>query len=285
MKLLTWNIQWGRGVDGRVDLQRIERTVREHGDFDVLCFQEVADNYPELGGNDDGDQFAALAALFPGYTAVAGVAVDVAGRNRRKRFGNLVLSRLIVHSARRHALPWPDEAGVDSMPRVAIETVVQAPFGPVRVTTTHLEYYSGRQRMAQARRLRELHDEGCGRAIAPPNTARKESNATFNVSPQAAPSILTGDFNFPPEAPEYSEIQSPLADGGPRYRDAWTLVHGLRAHDPTFCVHDHSWKDTPYCCDFIFVSEGLPVKAIEVDLRTQASDHQPVMLEAGWETP
>jgi endonuclease/exonuclease/phosphatase family metal-dependent hydrolase len=279
MKLITWNIQWGRGVDGRVDLGRIARRVRALGDFDVICMQEVADNYPDLAGNDDADQFAALAALFPGYTAIDGIAVDVAGAARRKRFGNLILSRLPVHSARRHALPWPLDPQKNSMPRVAVEIVVAAPSGPLRVTTTHLEYYSATQRMAQARRLREMHDEGCARALAPPNRGPLESNVTFAVTPHTTAAVLTGDFNYPPEAPEHPEIQAPLANGGPRYRDAWGVVHGMRPHDPTFCLHDHSWKDTPYCCDFIFVSEGLPVRAISVDAQAQESDHQPVVLE------
>lgn len=281
MKLITWNIQWGRGVDGRVDLARIARAVTAMGDFDVMCFQEVADNFAELGGNDGTDQFAALCALFPGYRPFEGVGVDVAGRDRRKRFGNLILSRLPVHSARRHALPWPADPGKDSMPRVAVELVVQSPLGALRVTTTHLEYYSDRQRMAQARRLRELHDEACDRALNPANRERKESNATFDATPQPQAAILTGDFNFPPQAPEYSEIQAPLASGGARYRDAWTLAHGLRPHEPTFCVHDHSWKDTPFCCDFIFVSEGLPVRSLEVNLEAEESDHQPVLLKIG----
>ena len=279
MKLITWNIQWGRGADGKVDLRRIAAKVRALGDFDVLCLQEVADNFPDLPGNDVADQFSELELLFPGFTAIEGAAVDVVGRDLRKRFGNLVLSRLRVHSARRHALPWPAEAGVDSMPRVAIEVVVEGPSGPLRITTTHLEYYSAVQRMAQARRLRELHDEACVRALTPPNRKKRESNATFDVTPQPTAAILTGDFNFPPDAPEYPEIQAPLAGGGPRYRDAWTQLHGLRPHVPTFCVHDHSWKDTPYCCDYIFVSEGLRVKSVEVDSGARESDHQPVMLE------
>lgn len=279
MKLLTWNLQWGRGVDGRVDLRRVAARVRALGDFDVLCFQEVADNYPELDGNDDADQFALLAALFTGHTPFAAFAIDIAGTSRRKRFGNLVLSRLPVHSARRHALPWPADPTADSMPRVAVEVVVAARSGPIRVTTTHLEYYSGLQRMAQARRLRDLHDEACGRAMAPKRAGQRESNATFDVTPQTTASILTGDFNFPPEAPEYSEIQAPLAGGGPRYRDAWTTVHGLRPHVPTFCVHDHSWKPTPFCCDFVFASEGLDVRSIEIDSAAQESDHQPVCVE------
>ena len=66
MHLITWNIQWGRGCDGRVDLVRIVDHARALADFDVLCLQEVADNFPALMDNDDSDQFAALAALLPG---------------------------------------------------------------------------------------------------------------------------------------------------------------------------------------------------------------------------
>jgi endonuclease/exonuclease/phosphatase family metal-dependent hydrolase len=46
-------------------------------------------------------------------------------------------------------------------------------------------------------------------------------------------------------------------------------------------VHDRTWRDEPYCCDFIYVSEDLAkqVRSIEVDTNTQASDHQPVLLQ------
>ncbi len=108
MKLLTWNIQWGRGADGRVDLDRIAAHVRRLGDFDVICLQEVTSAYPELGGNDGADQFAAIEKLFPEYAAIAGFAMDGDGEGgRRKRFGNMILSRLPVRQAFRHLLPWP----------------------------------------------------------------------------------------------------------------------------------------------------------------------------------
>ena len=58
MKLLSWNIQWGRGLDGRVDLARILRTIRGLGDFDVICLQEVAVNFPSLPGSQGENQIA-----------------------------------------------------------------------------------------------------------------------------------------------------------------------------------------------------------------------------------
>ena len=43
MEIITWNVQSGLGVDGRVDLGRIAAAVRELGDPDIICFQEVAE--------------------------------------------------------------------------------------------------------------------------------------------------------------------------------------------------------------------------------------------------
>ncbi len=67
MKLITWNVQWCRGVDQKVDPARVVAEARRLADFDVLCLQEIADNYPDplLGGSRGENQFAELAALLP----------------------------------------------------------------------------------------------------------------------------------------------------------------------------------------------------------------------------
>jgi endonuclease/exonuclease/phosphatase family metal-dependent hydrolase len=281
MKLITWNIQWGCGVDGRVDLARIVAHARRMADFDVLCVQEVADNFADLEGNDDRDQFAELASLLPGFARFDCFGVDVPGIDgRRRRFGNAIFTRIPASSARRHALPWPPEPGKATMPRAAVEVTLAAPMGALRLTTSHLEYYSDAQRRAQAARLRHLHEESCQRAAAPPPHS-SDANATFRPAPQTASAILCGDFNFPPTHPAHEEIQRPLAHGGPPYRDAWRIVHGYKPHAPTFCVHDARYSKEPYCCDFVFVSEDLArrVRSIEVDAATKDSDHQPVLLD------
>lgn len=280
MKLITWNIQWGRGIDGRVDLGRIIRTAREIADFDVFCMQEIADNFPGLAGNDDGDQFESLAQLLPGYRRIEGFGVDLAGDGaRRRRFGNVIFTRYGVLSVRRHALPWPADPGKETMPRVAIEATLQAPMGALRVTTTHLEYYSDIQRRAQAQRLCQLHDEACQRALHPGGATSE--GGPFDATPQTTNAILVGDFNFPPENPAYGDIQQSLAAEVPAYRDAWPLVHRNRPHAATFCVHSQAYSRSPYCCDFAFVSADIAqrVRGVQVDAQTQASDHQPVLLE------
>ena len=55
MKLITWNIQWGLGVDGCVNLARIVDTARGMADFDVLCLQEVSRNFPALRASQGAD--------------------------------------------------------------------------------------------------------------------------------------------------------------------------------------------------------------------------------------
>ena len=44
--LVSWNIQYGKGVNGRIDLGRIAETVQKDGLPDVLCLQEISRNYP-----------------------------------------------------------------------------------------------------------------------------------------------------------------------------------------------------------------------------------------------
>jgi endonuclease/exonuclease/phosphatase family metal-dependent hydrolase len=281
MKLITWNIQWGLGIDGRVDLERIVATARDLANFDVLCLQELADNFTGLEGHDGGDQFSEIAErLLPEYRLFGVFGVDVAGEGgRRRRFGNAIATRYDVLSVRRHALPWPADAGKQTMPRAAVELTLRTPMGPVRVTTTHLEYYSEIQRRSQAARLRELHEEASARA-AHPGLSTAEGGP-FDATPQTAAAILTGDFNFPPDHPAYAEIQKQGDPALAAYRDAWPLVHGRRPHVPTFCVHSQAYSKAPYCCDFVFVSgEAVPrVRSIAVDSETTASDHQPVLLE------
>jgi len=281
MKLITWNIQWGRGIDRRVDLERIVATARAIADFDVLCVQELGDNFPGLEGSEGADQFSELAELLlPEYRLFAAFGVDVAGDGgRRRRFGNAILTRYSVLSIRRHALPWPADPGKETMPRVAVEATLQAPMGAIRVTTTHLEYYSDLQRRAQAARLRHLHDEACQRVARP--GAQTAEGGPFDATPQTTAAILTGDFNFPPDHPAYEEIQHALPGGGPAYRDAWAIARRREPHTPTFCVHEKGYSREAYCCDFVFVSADLAprVHAIDVDSETKASDHQPVLLE------
>jgi endonuclease/exonuclease/phosphatase family metal-dependent hydrolase len=278
MHLITWNIQWGRGCDSRVDLARIVDHARALADFDVLCLQEVADNFPALKDNDDSDQFAALAALLPGYTAIEGIAVDVPGGHRRRRFGNMILSRLPVRQVYRHLLPSPPDRSVKNMRRMLLEAVIEAPFGPVRVMTTHLEYYSALQRAAQADALRSLHAQACADARAVIDL--DSSEGTFRSMLRPASAIMTGDFNFKPDDPLHAQLQQPYDDGSLPLHDAWAARWPGIAHPPTLGLYDRRQWPEAYASDFIYMTgDLLPRLAdVRVDGLTQASDHQPVLI-------
>ena len=279
MKLISWNVQWCRGCDGRVNPARISKVVKEMADVDVLCLQEVARNFPCLPGSAGENQFETLAGLFSDYTVVKGVAIDVlAPQGEWREFGNALITRLPILQVYRRLLPWPADASVPSMQRSAIEVVLQAPSGPLRVTTTHLEYYSAKQRAAQVEALRGLQVEAAGHAAAP---QPGKEGGPFQPVPRPASGILTADFNFRAEDPLHAHLQSPLGAGVPAYRDAWRLRHPGKPHAPTLGVHDKTqWPGPPFACDFIFVTEDIAhrVEDVVVNTDTDASDHQPVLL-------
>jgi endonuclease/exonuclease/phosphatase family metal-dependent hydrolase len=268
LSLLTWNVQWCRGMDGRVDPARIADYVRQH-DVDVACFQEIASNFQDLPGSPGEDQPSALARELPGYEPAVAWAVDAPGTSGgRARFGNMILSRLPLERIRRHSLPWPDSPDTPSMPRVAVDVVVQTSFGAVRVLTTHLEYYDASHRAAQLSKLRDVLREGAAARYHEPQSG------PFRPCLTAPDAIVCGDFNMPPADPLHAEfLGAGLVDG-------WQHVNGDTPHPPTFRLDDGS-DVPPYCCDFVYVTKTLAprLQAIRIDGDTRASDHQPVLIE------
>ena len=283
MKLITWNIQWCRGVDGRVDPARIVQHARAIADFDVLCLQEVASNFPDprLAGSRGENQFSEISSRLPGFNAVPGAIVDVPDdRGGRRHFGNLILSRFPVGQVFRHLLPYPVDPGVNGMPRIALEAVIEASAGAVRVITTHLEYYGTTKRTAQVEALRAIYAEGSGHARL--GTIVDTTGGPFHTRLPPQATIITGDFNLEPTDPLHARMLAPFDDGTPPLADAWEVAHPGEPHASTFKIYEKETPDEPELhCDFIFVSADLVprVRALRVDQQTQASDHQPVLLE------
>ena len=268
--IVTWNIQYGKGCDGRTDLARIAGVIRAMGEADVICLQEIPRNDPQFDGG--ADMAAQLAKLFPQYDAFYGPALSRKARRGRREFGNMLLSALPVAQVFQHLLPRPPEGGIKHMQRQAIEAVVETPGGPLRVMTTHLEYYSARQRAAQIERLRALQEEVAGNAATPP----KPADSPYDPVPRPESLVLCGDLNLLPEDPEYRLLfQPPLVD-------AWKQVHGDKPHPLSTGLYDkEQWGATgPHCRDYFAVSPDVArrIASVEMDDRTDASDHQPLRL-------
>ncbi|MBZ6075176.1 endonuclease/exonuclease/phosphatase family protein [Microvirga puerhi] len=276
LRIITWNIQWGLGIDGRVDLRRLVDEARGIADFDVMCLQEVSDNFGNLKGNDGSNQFAEIAALLPGYTAVEGVALDIPDdAGGRRRFGNMIVSRLPVTQILRYTLPW-EAAPTRNMPRLVLEATVETKSGPLRVMTTHLEYSSDKLRRAQVDGIRDAHRTAHERTLVP----RENGDGTYVRFPVTSSAVLTGDFNMRPENATKQRISEAFENEAPALLDSWQVLNGQTAHPYSFCIYEQT-NGPPHCCDFIFVTEdlGSRVRSVTYNQESQASDHQPVLLE------
>ena len=276
MRLLTWNIQCGKGCDGVTDLARMVTVAKEMTDADVYCFQEVSDNFINL--DDGADQSAQLAVLLPDHRPVFRPAIETIDKaGRTHRFGNMTFSRLPVAQIANHLLPWPGAGGTRSMRRHALEVTVQAAFGPLRIVNTHLEYHSADQREAQIARLLDLQQE----ASTSSKASGFQHKEPYGSQTLAASSVLCGDFNFDVTDRQHALINR-SARPGLNYRDAWGICYPGQPRSPTCGLYDHAqWANGPDCRDFIFTTEDLAgrIRRIEVNGKTDASDHQPILIE------
>ena len=276
MRLITWNIQCGKGCDGVTDLARIVAVAKAIADADVFCFQEVSSHFSRLDGGTD--QSAQLAKLLPDHLPVFRPAIEtIDGEGGLHRFGNMTLSRLPVLQIANHLLPWPGAGAVRSMRRHALEVTVQAAFGPLRIVNTHLEYHSASQREAQINRLLELQQDASSSPIA----SASRHDEPYKSQVLASSSLLCGDFNFDVSDPQHALIQQ-SARPGLNYRDAWDSCNSGQPRSLTCGLYDHAqWTEGPDCRDFIFTTEDLTgrIRRVEVDGKTDASDHQPVLIE------
>jgi endonuclease/exonuclease/phosphatase family metal-dependent hydrolase len=157
------------------------------------------------------DQTAEIAGLLNRYHWYHGameadaseVGVDGKIVNRRRSFGNAVISRWPIAWARGHLLPKEQLVGCVDLQRGFVEAAIDTPSGPLRGLRVHLSHIGPQQRLPQVRSLMDtiINAERIGR----PGTARR---ATCSCSRSAAPTsrglpLSGGDFNFTSAHPEY----------------------------------------------------------------------------------
>jgi endonuclease/exonuclease/phosphatase family metal-dependent hydrolase len=244
VRLVTFNIHHGVGVDGRHDLARLAQVLAA-ADADVICLQEVDRHFGDRSENVD--QGLLLARALDMQLAW-GPAVDEPrpGGRPRGEYGNALLSRLPILISDVHQLPGSGE------PRSALRTMIELDGGALWVTDTHLSRTSA-ERAAQVAALADLH------------TAPMETG------------IVVGDFNTAPDAPELAALR-------PRFTDAWELAaerddrSGWR-----FWQHDegntHPARAPHRRIDHAWVTEGVAVAAARVLDGAGASDHLPLLVD------
>ncbi len=290
MKLVTYNIQYSRGRDGRYDLARIARAVSK---ADIIALQEVERFWPRT---DMRDQPAELAALLSGFYWIYGPSLDIDAsitksgviENLRRQFGNMLLARWPIVSSRLYVLPKMRTIDHFNMDMPALEGVIATESGPLRVWSIHLSSISSRERLLQIDYLRDLHIRipaggGAWTGISNINGDESWSCGTPEL-PMPTDAIWMGDFNIQPGSDEYATIvghTDPL-HGRPIYHgdfvDAWIATGHDEAEGITY-PDDGRFGDLRL--DYCFVSAPFSeqVRGAWIDNDADGSDHQPVWTE------
>jgi len=282
MKIVSYNIQYGKGADGIYDLERIANEIR---DADIIGLQEV-ERFWKRSGNID--EPAELAQLLPEHHWVYGANLDMdasfkdgEGRiiSRRCQFGTMVLSRWPIISSRNFPLPKFGTLTQHSIQQGLLETVIDPGTGPVRVYSVHLSHLCSETRLPQVEEIKAIVErapsEGgawCG-GHPDPSAGWTEGD----MPPMPRDVILLGDMNFTHESPEYTAITGPMTPGhGRLYNtdglvDAWVLG-GNREEDGVSLAEGNARID--HC----FVSASLADKVVSarIDGNAKGSDHLPL---------
>ncbi len=161
MKIVTFNIRGGWGIDGVRSTERIGEIVRELSP-DIALFQEVHQRLPQSRFVDQPARLEKSLGMPLVFQA-----------NLRLGLGNYgvaVASLYPVRQVQNHLLPSRREQ------RGVLQVALSAPFGPLTIFCTHWGL-NGMEREGQAARLADL---------------------ILSVS---EPVILGGDFNEGPESP------------------------------------------------------------------------------------
>lgn len=284
MKLVTYNTQYGIGRDGRYDIARIAAAVEG---ADIVALQEVTRNFMR---NNMADMVDGLARLLPDYFHVYGVAMDIdfgmvgddgKPANRRLQFGNMVLSRWPIVSSRNLFLPRTRRLNRGNLQRAALEALVMAPSGPLRVYSVHLDHVNLEERMAQIRHLKE-------RVYAFPMEGGAISGAVeygFPELPCPEEFVLMGDFNMTPGSPEHIAMTgAPDPVEGPQIVlhhpvDAYALAGGVAEGSVTWTDATHPQAGRLIDYAFVHPSLAARVSSVRIDADAAGSDHQPVWIE------
>lgn len=241
LRVMSYNIHTGIGVDGRLDLGRTAATIRA-ARADVVALQEVDVYWADR--SDYADQVAELARL-TGMSAYFAPIYDLdpePGHTKRRRYGVAVLSRHPILSATNHEITRWSTVDPDAEPRPApgfAEVVVSVRGKPVHIYNTHLDFRPD------------------------PTVRRQQVEETVDVlrrDPPGARQVLFGDFNAEPDAPELAPLFTYA-------RDAW----GARDGGLTFPADEPVKR-----IDYVTVAGPVRVLNASVPAAT-ASDHRPVV--------
>ncbi|MEV6165393.1 endonuclease/exonuclease/phosphatase family protein [Streptomyces sp. NPDC052052] len=245
LRVATYNIHAGAGMDNVFDLDRQEAALRSL-DADVIGLEEVdvhwgaRSEWRDLASElaERLDMHVSFAPIYSFDPATAGAA--------RREFGVAVLSRYPIVSAENHEITRLSTQDPNPVPALAPgfgEVTLRVKGLPVHVYVTHLDY-----RADPAVRTAQVADTR--RVMA-------EDRATDGHKVRQ---ILLGDFNAAPTAPELAPLWEELTD--------------IEPGGPTFPAQDPVQR-----IDYVAVSKDTVRARGAAVAESLASDHRPVVAD------
>lgn len=178
LRVMTYNIHHGQGIDGKLDLDRIASVIDQAG-ADLICLNEVDNNF---GPRSNFVNQAKYLAESLDMHYVFGPALSLGSEENPNLYGNAILSKYPIKKSSNHNLVTP----TGSETRACLAATVS--IGKIEYTflATHLDHRKTDVRVNQAKDIIAI------------------------ISSIPPPVILGGDFNCPPPDASNSDISKPI---------------------------------------------------------------------------
>jgi endonuclease/exonuclease/phosphatase family metal-dependent hydrolase len=237
IRVMTYNIRSGNG-----NLDSTAAAIRAQSP-DIVALQEVDVHWADRSAF--ADQVTALAAKLgmQGRFAPIYVLPGLAQGAPPRQFGVALLSRYPIVRFRNDTIARLSTQVQDPEPQPApglLDAVLDVNGHPVRVFNTHLDYR--KDPAVRTQQVREM---------------------LGFIGDLAVPTLVFGDMNAAPDAPELRPLLQ-------RLHDAWSESGTPGFTYPADAPHER--------IDYVLVSPQFSVRSIRVP-DTQASDHRPVVAE------
>ncbi len=209
LRVLSYNIHHGEGVDRKVDLPRIAHVVNSVNP-DLVALQEVDRGVRRTGGLDEPQELAKLTGM-----------KVVFGNNIRFQdgdYGNAVLSKLPIKRHENHALPSFYDGEQRGVLEVEVETRV--PGQSVLFLATHLDYRpDDGERLASVKFIDELMKSRKGRAA-----------------------LLAGDLNAMPDSRTLRQFETQWTRANEEVLPTFPVEKPVRQIDFILFRPAHRWR-------------------------------------------
>ncbi len=238
LRVLSYNIHHGEGMDGKLDLPRIARVIQSASP-DIVALQEVDQNAERSGAIDQPAELARLTEM----QVVFGGNIPLQGGH----YGNAILAKLPIITHQNILLPSHD----DREQRGVIVAQLRFGRGVLRMMATHFDHRrDDAERLEAARRINQL-------AWGQPS----------------APSILAGDINATRNSNVLKRLEQAWSIAGDSEQPTIPVAVPDRQIDFVFMAPKNAWQvmETRVLNESI-ASDHRPILAV-LRLREDGGEH------------